>query len=713
MRRPELGAGILILAAASAAGDSAPQEEGAKANRLAAESSPYLLAHASDPVDWYPWGEEAFARARAEDKPIFLSIGYSTCHWCHVMQRESFQDEEIAALLNVAFVCVKVDREERPDVDHLYMTAGQLLTGGGGWPLTIIMTPAGKPFFAGTYFPPTSRFGRVGLRELVPRLAEVWRTERDQLEATAAEVTDLLGRSDEAPPGGEVTAAVLAEAYRDLAAQFDGPHGGFGGAPKFPAPANLYFLLRYHRRTGDARALEMVETSLRAMRYGGLYDHLGFGFHRYATDASWRLPHFEKMLYDQALLAIAYAEAYQVGGDELFRRTAEEVFEYVRRDLTSPEGAFYAAEDADSEGEEGKFYLWTEAEIRATLAPEEAAFARDLFGAEPEGNFAEEASGVRTGRNVLYRDGPLAEGERARLEAVRRKLFEARAMRVRPRRDEKILADWNGLMIASLAFGARAFDEPEYAAAATRAADFFLDRRAADGRLAHRYAGGEGGEEAFLDDYAFLTWGLIELYETTAEAAYLRAAVELTELMLADFGDERGGGFYFASARGASGLIARRKEFYDGAVPSGNAVAFLNLLRLGRLTGEPRWEEGAAATARALAAPVARAPAAYMYFLAASDFALGPAYEVVVVGDPAAEDTRAMRRALGRVFRPNATVVFKSTSRAAPSGLPEFAAAMTAVNGRATAYVCDDFACRAPTTDVDVMLAMLKGALDG
>jgi uncharacterized protein YyaL (SSP411 family) len=688
-------------------------------NRLADEKSPYLLEHARDPVAWYPWGEEAFARARAEDKPIFLSVGYSTCHWCHVMQRESFRDEEVAALLNRHFVCVKVDREERPDVDNIYMAACQLMTGSGGWPLTIIMTPDGRPFFAGTYFPKQARFGRVGMLELVPRVAELWATRREELLATSGEVADALARMSYDSGAAEPDEAALAAAFEQLSGNFDERYGGFGDAPKFPTPHNYYFLLRYRRRAGDERALEMAEKSLLAMRRGGVYDHVGFGFHRYATDAAWRVPHFEKMLYDQALMAAAYVEAYQATGDRRYEETAREVFAYVLRDMTSPEGAFCAAEDADSEGVEGKFYLWTEREIREVLNDDEAGLIIDVFNVEAEGNFAEAAAAGPDGANVLYVDRPLAEiaaergaaedDFRARLAAAREKLFRAREERVRPRRDDKILTDWNGLMVAALAKGARAFDEPAYADAAARAAAFILANvRDGDGRLYHRYRDGEAAVGGFLDDYAFLTWGLLELYEATFDARYLKAALELARLTVDLFWDERGGGFFYAAAD-AEELIVRRKEVYDGAVPSGNAVATLNFLRLARLTGDTSWEEKAAATTRAFSGVAAQAPASFTFMMTALAFALGPSYEVVIVGDPAAADTQQMLRALARAYVPNAVVAFKPAGDDEPEivELAEYTRDLSQVNGRATAYVCERFSCRAPTNDVREMLASL------
>ena len=474
-------------------------------NRLQFEKSPYLLQHADNPIDWYPWGDEAFEKAQKEDKPIFLSIGYSTCHWCHVMEHESFEDPEVARLMNEIFVSIKVDREERPDIDKTYMTVSQMLTGSGGWPLNIIMTPDKKPFFAGTYFPKESRFGRVGMLDLVPRIQEIWLNEHQKALDTADQVVAALQKmsqqtvtqlkySDEEE--GTLGKAILDAAYKQLADLFDEVHGGFGSAPKFPTPHTLLFLLRYWKRHDDEQALKMVERTLQAMRLGGVYDHIGFGFHRYSTDSKWLLPHFEKMLYDQALLAMAYTEAYQVTQKEEYARTAQEIFTYVLRDMTAPSGGFYSAEDADSEGVEGKFYVWSQEEIRHILDEEEAEFVMRVFNFEKGGNFKEQATGLKTGENIVHLQKPLAdlaagfkvtEQElRHRIENIRQKLFDIREQRVHPHKDDKILTDWNGLMIAALAKGAQVFDEPRYAQAAERAARFILDEaHDENGRLLH------------------------------------------------------------------------------------------------------------------------------------------------------------------------------------------------------------------------------------
>jgi uncharacterized protein YyaL (SSP411 family) len=693
-------------------------------NKLISEKSPYLLQHAQNPVDWYPWGADAFNRAHKENKPIFLSIGYSTCHWCHVMEKESFEDPEVAQLLNETFVCIKVDREERPDIDNAYMTVCQMMIGSGGWPLTIIMTPDKKPFFATTYIPKETRFGRIGMKEIVPSIKALWEGRRNELLTSAEQIAGALGqieREAQGSLGSELGESTLKTAYDQLARSFDTQNGGFGTAPKFPTPHNLMFLLRYWRRTGDKQALGMVEKTLEAMRLGGIYDHVGFGFHRYATDSRWFLPHFEKMLYDQALMAMAYIEAYQAtDGNGAYEQTAREIFSYVLRDMTNREGGFYSAEDADSEGEEGRFYLWTLDEVRHVLSTEEAELISRVFTMKKDGNFAEEATGRETGKNILVLKKPLAaialdltiplEEFIQRLGTARARLLEARAKRVRPHKDDKILTDWNGLMIVALAKGAQAFDEPLYADAARRSADFILANMVdAKGRLYHRYRDGEAAIGAFLDDYAFLTWGLIEVYETTFESSYLQRAVDLNTMMLEHFWDGEGGGFYF-TADDADKVLVRKKEIYDGAVPSGNSVAMLNLLRLARLTGHQEYEEKAAALSRAFSDSIAQSPGAHTQFTIALDLARGPSYEVVIVGDPHAEDTKAIAGALRKAFVPNKVVIFRPTGEEAPgiTRLAGFTKDLGSLDGKATAYVCRAFRCELPTTDVHQMLALLK-----
>ena len=688
-------------------------------NHLINETSPYLRQHAHNPVDWYPWGPEAFERAQRENKPIFLSIGYSTCHWCHVMAHESFEHPEVARLMNEAFVSIKVDREERPDIDNVYMSACQVMTGSGGWPLSIIITPDKKPFFAATYIPREGRFGLIGMMELIPHIRELWATRRGEALSLSNEIAAVLQQTSQDTPGEELDEATLELTYEQLAKRFDGQHAGFSSAPKFPTPHNLLFLLRYWKRGSNKAALDMVEKTLQAMRRGGIYDHVGFGFHRYSTDSQWLVPHFEKMLYDQAMLAMAYTEAYQATGKEDYGKTAREIFTYVLRDMTAPEGGFCSAEDADSEGEEGKFYLWTQEEVRQALGNEEADFVARVFNIEKDGNFAEQATRRKSGVNILHLTKALGElasdlnlsqqDLQAHLELIRQKLFAYREKRVHPMKDDKILTDWNGLMIAALAKGAQAFDEPEYAEAACRAADFILgNMRKPDGRLLHRYRDGQAGVEANLDDYAFLVWGLIELYEAIFDARHLEVALELTSDMVRHFWDEDGGGLYLTPDDGES-LFVRKKEIYDGAIPSGNSVAMLNLLRLGRMTATSALEEKAARIGSAFSGSVKQSPSAHTQLMVALDFGIGPCYEVVIAGNAQAEDTKAMVKALRTRFLPNKVVLLNPGERESPeiAKLAEFTKNQSSINGKATAYVCMNYNCKLPTTDINKMLELL------
>jgi uncharacterized protein YyaL (SSP411 family) len=670
-------------------------------------------------VDWYLWGSEAFEKAQQENKPVFLSIGYSTCHWCHVMAHESFEHPEVARLMNEVFVSIKVDREERPDIDSIYMTVCQMMTGSGGWPLNIIMTPDKRPFFAATYIPRESRFGRIGMLELIPHIRGIWTTQRGETLSLSNRITAALQQMSQDAPGEELGKSTLELTYEQLAKRFDEQHAGFGSAPKFPTPHNLLFLLRYWKRTGNEKALVMVEKTLQAMRRGGIYDHVGFGFHRYSTDSQWLVPHFEKMLYDQAMLAMAYTDAYQVTGKEDYGKTAREIFAYVLRDMTAPEGGFYSAEDADSEGEEGKFYLWTLEEIRRVLEGEEADSAAKVFNIEKDGNFVEGATSKGNGANILHTRKSLGElasdlnlsqqDLQKRLEAIRQILFAHRKKRIHPLKDDKILTDWNGLMIAALAKGAQVFDEPEYAEAARHAVDFILrDTRKPDGRLLHRYRDGRAGIAANLDDYAFLGWGLIELYEAIFDVSYLEVALKLNDDMLKHFWDGDVGGFYLTPDDGES-LYVRKKEIYDGAIPSGNSVAMLNLLRLGRMTANSNLEQKAARIGRAFSENVKQAPLAHTQLMVALDFGVGPSYEVVVAGNSQAADTEAMLKALRTHFIPNKVVLLNPSGQESPEigQFAEFTQSQSSIEGKATAYVCLNYNCKLPTTDIDKMLELL------
>ena len=682
-----------------------------KPNRLIREKSPYLIQHAHNPVDWYPWSDEAFERARAENKPIFLSVGYSTCHWCHVMAHESFEDREVARLMNEAFVCIKVDREERPDVDGIYMSVCQIMTGSGGWPLTILMTPERKPFFAGTYIPKENRHGRIGMIELIQGVERVWKTRHADVLSSAEQVTTALQQvSKESSAGDPPGNTACRTAYETLAGQFDKSNGGFGGAPKFPSPHHFLFLLRYWKRTGEPMALEMVEKSLSSMRRGGVYDQIGYGFHRYSTDARWRLPHFEKMLYDQAMLSMAFLEAFQATGKTLYAETAGEIFTYVLRDLKAPGGGFFCAEDADSEGEEGKFYQWTESEIREALDPAEAALVIETFGIEKDGNFLDEATRERTGRNVLFLDKSPEDATRTTLEGAREKLFRARGRRVRPGLDDKILTDWNGLMIAAMAKGAQVLDRPDWAEAAAEAARFVLTRlRDGRGRLLHRYREGEAAVPAMLDDYAFLIWGLLELYEASFDAETLKNALELADNTINHFHDEKDGGFFFTADDGEE-ILFRQKDSYDGAIPSGNSVIMLDLLRLSRITGRSDLEQKAIGVSRAFARNIGQIPSAYSQLMVALEFLAGPQFEIVVAGKPGGQDTKEMLDAVRRSFLPNRVLLLRpqGAGSGAIAAIAPYTKDMKADGGRATAYVCRNFACAKPVRTVDEMLGLLK-----
>lgn len=699
-----------------------PEDGGPEFNRLVFEASPYLQQHARNPVDWHPWSEESFDKARAANKPVFLSIGYATCHWCHVMERESFEDVEVAALINEFFVPIKVDREERPDIDHVYMTVCQVATGSGGWPLTAFLDHDKHVFFVGTYFPKHGGFNRPGLMELLPRAAEVWRTHRKNLHDTAKNLNAQLQHLNRQGPGTDLTDAVLHQSFDMLASAHDARHGGFGGPPKFPTPQNLRFLLRFARRTGQASATDMATRTLLAMRRGGIYDHLGFGFHRYATDSQWLVPHFEKMLYDQALITQAYVDGFLATGDPRFAQTAREILAYVSRDLTAPEGGFYSAEDADSEGEEGKFYVWTEEELEEHLDAESAATAKTLFNTRPEGNYAEESTGRKTGRNILHRRGRLdAQAEALGLsrsalvehiDGIRRTLFAVRKQRIHPFKDDKILTDWNGLMISAFARAGRALQDPTYIDQARRAAEFVMTRlRDPQGRLLKRSRGSQVGLPAHLDDYAFLVAGLLDLYEAAFDCRDLQAAVTLTRHALEFFWDAADGGFFLTASDGEA-LILRSKTCHDGASPSGNSVFAMNLVRLFRMTGGQEWADRADQLFRAFSSQVTRSPANFNDLLCALDAYLSPGLEIVVSGAPKDAAVSAMLQAIASRFLPHGVVLFRpdGPDHEILAELAPFTKHQTPIDGRAAAYVCRDFACHAPVTEFDDLEALLDAS---
>lgn len=682
-------------------------------NRLAGEKSPYLLQHSENPVAWYPWGEEALGMAAQEDKPIFLSIGYSTCHWCHVMERESFENEEVAALLNEHFISIKVDREERPDIDQVYMSACQAATGRGGWPLSIFMTPEGKPFYAGSYFPVQSRHGMPGFMDIIGQIARLWKEQRGQLDRIGGEITAAIQPQWTHNAPGAPWPDLLERAERELRKSFDPEKGGFGSAPKFPTPHNLNFLLRRHKKDPDSGAAAMVEKTADSMRAGGIFDQVGFGFHRYSVDRNWLVPHFEKMLYDQALVAMAYIDAFLATGAARHADSARKIFEYVLRDMKDPEGGFYSAEDADSEGREGTFYTWTPAEVEQVLDKEEAYIFCRAFGITNEGNFEE----GRSIPHIAKRPDELEAGMgmkaseiSALLERARPKIFEARKRRIHPFKDDKVLVAWNGLMIAALARGFQAMGDPAHAHAAIGAADFVLGRMQTAGRLRRRYRQGEIAHSAFADDYAFLIWGLLDLYESVFEPKYLEEAVRLQMEMIRLFWDPSEGGFFYVG-KDAEKMIVKEKPIYDGAVPSSNSAAALNLLRLARMTGDSAFEDKADILMKHFSAQVSLFAPAYTHFLQAVDFLVGPTRQIVIAGDLSTRQAQEMVGTVHRLFLPNRVLMVKSAEgngdgivKTAP-----FTAGLAPSDGGPTAYVCEDFSCRRPVTDS----AELADALEG
>jgi uncharacterized protein YyaL (SSP411 family) len=674
-------------------------------NRLAKEKSPYLLQHAHNPVDWYPWGEEAFEQAAKEDKPIFLSIGYATCHWCHVMEHESFENEEIAKLMNEAFICIKVDREERPDIDNIYMTVCQMMTGSGGWPMTIIMTPEKKPFYAATYIPPEDRFGRIGMKQLIPRISDAWNNRREEVLGSANQITEVLGKQTSQGSGEELNSASLVQAgYTELMRQYDSRNGGFGGQPKFPTPHRLVFLLRHGRQDG----IKAVEHTLEEMRMGGVYDQVGFGSHRYATDAKWLVPHFEKMLYDQALLVIAYTEAYELTGKEFYADVAKEILTYVLRDMTEARGGFYSAEDADSEGEEGLFYVWSAEELKSVLG-DEFEWVSKVWNITETGNFRDEASGKTTGNNIPHLTGLLSSDDENRISIPRQKLFDLREKRIHPLKDTKVLTDWNGLMIAAFAKAGRAFDVDEYVQAAIKANSFIESEMRQDtGELWHRYRDGHKAIQGHMEDYAFMVFGLLELYESSLDFRYLESALEYNDILTSSFVDKAGGGYYM-TAEDAEALIVRPKELYDGAIPSGNSVHMLNLLKLARLTGHSELEKQAVETGRAFSGSIEQSPSNYSQTLIALQFAQDETVEIVVVGDRASDDTRQMLDYINSVYKPGKVVLFKDPEDAEKlTEIAPFTKEQGMVGGKATVYICRNFSCEQPINSLEELKERLK-----
>lgn len=687
-----------------------------QANRLIHEKSPYLLQHAHNPVDWFPWGEEAFEKARREDKPIFLSIGYSTCHWCHVMERESFESPNIAEFMNRWFVPIKVDREERPDIDRIYMTYVQATTGSGGWPMSVWLTPDLHPFVGGTYFPPDNRYGRPGFPLILERIAEAWRNDRNRIVESSRSVMDQLREASGSPVRGEdrIEPSITDSAFQQFRRSFDTKLGGFGDAPKFPRPSVHNFLLRYWKRTGREEALEMVVATLIAMEKGGMNDQLGGGFHRYSVDAYWFVPHFEKMLYDQAQLVSSYLEAFQITGEPALANAARRTLDYILRDMTSPEGGFYSAEDADSapnsnsrEKREGAFYVWTRSEILSLLGQPRADWFAFRYGVEPEGNVSSDPHGEFIGQNILFQARTVeqtatrferaAEEMESELSECARILFEARARRPRPHLDDKILTAWNGLMISAFSKAGVVLECGDYVAAAGTAASMILDRlRDSQGRLFRRYRDGAAAIPGMLDDYAFFIQALLDLYEATGDFARLEAAVSLAEKQIELFEDREAGGF-FASSHGDASRLMRVKDDYDGAEPSGNSISLLNLLRLHRMTGREEFFQSARKLVSSFQHRLASAPFGMPQMLCAAEFDLAPAREIVIAGELDGQ----MSHLLWREFDPNRVVLHAS----AP--LAQWQPQVAEMRGPAV-YVCQNFACQAPARNAEDLAPLLK-----
>ncbi len=698
-------------------------------NRLINEKSPYLLQHANNPVDWYPWGEEAFAKARSEDKPIFLSIGYSTCHWCHVMEHESFENEETAALMNDYFVCVKVDREERPDVDKVYMAAVQTMTGSGGWPLSLFLTPDLKPFYGGTYFPPNDAYGKPGFSTVLKRINEVYHQEKDKVVESGDQLLAYLQQRGETKQSGELSDALLKKTYHQFAASYDERFGGFGSGPKFPRPVVLNFLFRYFAQAREKEALAMALSTLQAMVRGGMYDHIGGGFHRYSVDGQWRVPHFEKMLYDQAQLICSYLDAFQITHDEFYAAVARETIEYVLRDLADARGGFFSAEDADSsvpenpsQKSEGAFYLWTKEEVVRLLGNSRRAelFCR-YFGIEQSGNALSDPIGEFAGKNILYQ--PFAMNDIAaqfsldesEVRAIKTKgqsvLLNARSRRPRPHCDDKILTSWNGLMISALAKASQILDEPRYADAAVRAAEFIVSMlyNPKTKMLLHRYRDGDARFEAHLDDYAFMVQAALDLYEATFDARWLTLAFDLHGTQIALFWDSAEGGLFETSGKDKT-ILLRQKEEYDGAEPSGNSVAAMNMIRLSRLSDDDVLRTKAEKTLKYFASSLEQAPQVMPQMIVAISLFLAPPQHIVITGRKNAGDTKAFLHALHRHFlsKKILVVVDEEEDESLIFEKLPFTKEMKMIDGKTTVYFCENYVCNLPTNDIKVFEELLN-----
>ena len=687
-------------------------------NRLKNSQSPYLLQHASNPINWYPWCDEAFELAKKENKPVFLSIGYSTCHWCHVMERESFEDLSVAKQMNSVFINIKVDREEMPEVDHLYMSVCQAMTGHGGWPLTIVMTPNKEPFFSGTYFPKNAKRGNPGLLQLIPSLNNAWMYKQSEIQDSIRKIENYLIKINSSSQGENLGENIIHSAASELQNRFDHENGGFGGAPKFPSSHNLIFLIKYSFNYNNSEILSMVEKTLKKMRQGGIFDHIGLGFHRYSTDKKWFLPHFEKMLYDQAMNSMAYIEAYHLTKNEEYAEIAEEIFTYVLRDLKHDRGGYFSAEDADSEGEEGTFYLWTEQELLKILGDKDGKIISKIYGFSANGNFIDEASRKRNGGNIPYLSKSkslLAKEIKVDLDELnriidssRKKLFEKRKERTHPLKDDKILTDWNGLMIASLAQGGMVLNNRRFIKEAIDAANFthkYLQK--SNGRLVKRYRQGHSGLDPHINDYAFLIWGLINLYEATFKTIYLTRALKLAEVMVKDFYDENGG--FFIGSKNAEKLIIRAKDYYDGAIPSGNSAAIHSLLKLGKITRNIDWINIAHKTFKAFSNQAKNNPAGFTYMLTGLLFELKSNKELIVVIDKNKHECKRILKEFKKEFHPNLIIIVKDINdKAIVEDIAPWIDSYMVINNKPTYFVCTNFTCKQPTNDIKTALNLLN-----
>lgn len=667
-------------------------------NRLINEKSPYLLQHAYNPVDWYPWSEEAFHKAVNENKPIFLSIGYSTCHWCHVMERESFENDEVASFLNEHFVAIKVDREERPDLDHIYMLTCQIINGSGGWPLSLFLTPNKEPFYAGTYFPRTSKYGRIGFVDLLKSISATWSSKKDQITANVNQIMEYLGNA--VPTSSSITDAevLLQKTFSHFSTRFESEYGGFGERPKFPSPHNLLFLLRYSKSTSNDEALKMVVTTLKAMRLGGIYDQIGFGFHRYSTDREWLVPHFEKMLYDQAMMIRIYTEAYQQTKDSLFKQTAEEIISYILRDMTSSEGAFYTAEDADSEGIEGKFYTWEFDELKTLLNKEDLEFTLSYFNIKSEGNYLDESSHTLNGLNIphINKSRILENGSAQRLISI---LYEQREKRIHPLKDQKILTDLNGMMISSLAFAGKVFNNTSYIQVAEKAVGFIKINLCTDKNiLLHRYKDGEAIQTGFIDDYAYMIWGMLELFQSTMNSDYLQNAINLMNVAIKNFWDNMNGGFFYTSEENEP-LLLRSKEYYDGAIPAGNSVMAYSLNKLSSLTFDSKYDDYYFKLVSSNGEILNKSPFVSSFIMSGL-IENETRMELIVVVDKYNKPDESIIDSIKENYIPNLVVRLIEQSHLLQDGFGEY----KMLNGKTTYYLCKNHSCQSPTNDVEDIL---------